>query len=130
MDFANKLIAQFLVVMSLGSTVDEAWRCERLLNGLKANPKYQLEANVMEQLPNQSRDSITNNSRQYNRSDTKMKKEQANAASAGVYCYGCGQAGHVKPNCPSRDQRGSKGYVGGRGGGKGGSKGFFWEPRR
>ena len=65
MDFANKLITQFLIVMNLGGTVDEAWRCERLLNGLKANPKYQLEANLMELLPNQTWDTITNNLRQY-----------------------------------------------------------------
>ena len=42
----------------------------------------------MELLPNQTWDTITNNLRQYDRSDTIMKKEQANAASAGVYCYG------------------------------------------
>ena len=33
-------------------SVDEAVRCERLLNGLKTNPKYALEANLMELLPN------------------------------------------------------------------------------
>jgi hypothetical protein len=64
MDFANRLVAQFLVVMSLNGVVDEAWRCERLLNGLKANPKYMMEANLMELLPNQNWDSITNNLRQ------------------------------------------------------------------
>ena len=42
LDFANKFITQFLVVISLGCVVDEAWRCERLLNGIKANPKYPL----------------------------------------------------------------------------------------
>jgi hypothetical protein len=46
-----------------------------LINGLKANPKYQLEANLMELLPNQTWDSITNNLRQYDRSDTNLKKE-------------------------------------------------------
>ena len=96
-----------------------------MLNGLKANPKYQLEANLMELLPNQTWDSITNNLRQYDRSDTNLKKEQANAASASVYCYGCGQAGHIKPDCPHKQQKGSKGYGGGRGGGKGGNKSFL-----
>ena len=45
MDFADRLVAQFLIVMNLGGTVTPAWRVERLLNGLKAHPKYQLEAN-------------------------------------------------------------------------------------
>ena len=56
--------------MNLGGTFDETWRCERLLNGLKAHPKYQLEANLMELLPNQTWDTITNN----------LKTETANAA--------------------------------------------------
>ena len=36
MEFANKLITQFLIVMNLGGNVDESVRCERLLNGLKS----------------------------------------------------------------------------------------------
>ena len=35
MDFANRLVAQFLVVMNLNGEMSEAGRCERLLNGLK-----------------------------------------------------------------------------------------------
>ena len=75
MDFANRLVAQFLVVMSLDGEMSEAGRCERLLNGLKANPKYRMEANLMELLPNQTWDSITNNLRQYDLADMNLKKE-------------------------------------------------------
>ncbi len=59
-EFADRLVAQFLIVMNLGGTVDETWRCERLLNGSKAHSKYQLKANLMELLPNQTWDTITN----------------------------------------------------------------------
>ena len=57
MDFANRLVAQFLVVMSLNGEMSEAGRCERLLNGLKANPKYRMgmkdakENGVIEEYP-------------------------------------------------------------------------------
>jgi hypothetical protein len=124
MDFANRLVAQFLVVMNLNGQVDEAWRCERLLNGLKANPKYQLEANLMELLPNQTWDSITNNLRQYDRSDTNLKKESAHAAMHVVTCYTCNQPGHKSPDCPRKFQKGGKSSGRGRGGGKGGGRGF------
>ena len=70
--------------MSLNGVVDEAWRCERLLNGLKANPKYMMEANLMELLPNQNWDSITNNLRQYDRAGMNLKKETANAATIAI----------------------------------------------
>ena len=124
MDFANRLVAQFLVVMNLNGQVDEAWRCERLLNGLKANPKYQLEANLMELLPNQTWDSIANNLRQYDRSDTNLKKESAHAAMHVVTCYTCNQPGHKSPDCPRKFQKGGKSSGRGRGGGKGGGRGF------
>ncbi len=44
MDFADRLIAQFLIVLNLGGAVTPVWCVERLLNGLKSHPKYQLEA--------------------------------------------------------------------------------------
>jgi hypothetical protein len=108
--------------MNLGGYVDESVRCERLLNGLKANPKYQLEANLMELLPNQTWDTITNNLRQYDRSDTILKKETANAA-MNIVCHSCHAPGHKSPDCPHRN-KGGKGYGRGRGGGKSGGKGF------
>ena len=48
MEFADRLVAQFLVVLNLGGTVSEAWRVERLLNGLKGNNKFRSEANLLE----------------------------------------------------------------------------------
>ena len=72
-DFADRLVAQFLVVMNLGGTVTAAWRVERLLNGLKAHSKYQLEANLLEMLPSQTWDTITNQLRQYDKSNTNLK---------------------------------------------------------
>ena len=118
MDFADRLVAQFLIVMNFGGTVTPAWRVERLLNGLKAHPKYQLEANLLELLPSQTWDSITNQLRQYDRSDTNLKQESASAAFP-VTCYTCNGVGHKNPNCPMRGQKGGKGRGGGRGGGKG-----------
>jgi hypothetical protein len=88
MEFADRLVAQFLVVLNLGGTVTPAWRVERLLNGLKSHPKYQLEANLLEMLPSQSWDSITNQLRQYDRSDTNLKQESASAAYP-MTCYTC-----------------------------------------
>ena len=123
-EFADRLVAQFLVVMNLNGNVDETWRCERLLNGLKAHPKYQQEANLMELLPNQTWDTITNQLRQYDRSDLNLKKETANAAMQEVYCYGCGQSGHKRPDCPIRGKGGGKGSGHGRSGGNGNGKGF------
>jgi hypothetical protein len=78
MEFADRLVAQLLAVMNLGGTVTAAWRVERLLNGLKAHSKYQLEANLLEMLPNQTWDTITNQLRQCDKSDT-------NFIQAGVY---------------------------------------------
>ena len=124
MDFANRLVAQFLVVMSLDGEMSEAGRCERLLNGLKANPKYRMEANLMELLPNQTWDSITNNLRQYDRADMNLKKENANAATTVITCYGCGQTGHKRPDCPNREKGKGNGRGRGNGGGKGSGKGF------
>ncbi len=40
MEFADRLVAQFLVVINLGGEVKDAWRVERLLNGLKGNQKF------------------------------------------------------------------------------------------
>ena len=124
MDFANRLVAQFLVVMSLNGEMSEAGRCERLLNGLKANPKYRMEANLMELLPNQTWDSITNNLRQYDRADMNLKKENANAATTVITCYGCGQTGHKRPDCPNRGKGKGNGRGRGNGGGRGGGRGF------
>ena len=118
MEFADRLVAQFLVVMNLGGTVTAAWRVERLLNGSKAHPKYQLEANLLEMLPSQSWDSITNQLRQYDRSDTNLRQESANAAFP-IICNWCHVAGHKSPDCPMRAQKGGKGRGGGRGSGKG-----------
>jgi hypothetical protein len=67
MEFADRLVAQLLMVMNLGGTVTTAWRVKRLLNGLKAHSRYQLEANLLEMLPNQTWDTITNQLRQYDR---------------------------------------------------------------
>jgi hypothetical protein len=44
---------------------------------------------------------------------------------AGVFCYGCGKEGHIKPNCPTKGSneknqgRGGRGRGRGRGGGRG-----------
>ena len=72
-EFSNRLIEQFLVVINLGGVITDAWRVERLLNGLKAHPKYSLEANLLELLPNHNWDTITNQLRQYDRSDANLK---------------------------------------------------------
>jgi hypothetical protein len=119
-EFSDRLVTQFLVVMNLGGVVDEAWRVERLLNGLKAHPKYQLEANLLELLPNQTWDTITNQLRQYDRSDANLKQESANAAIP-IICHTCNTVGHKSPDCPQRGQRSGKGRSNGRGGGKGGN---------
>ena len=122
-EFADRLVAQFLVVMNLGGTVDETWRCERLLNGLKSHPKYQVEANLMELLPNQTWDTITNQLRQYDRSDLNLKKETANAAMQ-IICHTCHAVGHKSPDCPQRPKGGKGFHRGGRGYGKGSGKNF------
>ena len=118
MEFADRLVAQFLVVLNLGGTVTPAWRVERLLNGLKAHSKYQLEANLLEMLPSQTWDTITNQLRQYDRSDTNLKQDSANAAFP-IICHSCHAVGHKSPDCPMRAQKGGKGRGGGRGAGKG-----------
>ena len=119
MDFADRLVAQFLIVMNLDGTVTAAWRVEMLLNGLKAHSKYQLEANLLEMLPSQTWDTITNQLRQYDRSDTNLKQESASAAFP-IICHSCHAVGHKSPDCPLR----AKGGKGGRGGGRGAGKGY------
>ncbi len=59
MKFIDRLVTQFLIVLSLGGKLDPH-RLERLLNGLKASKKYLHEANVLELLPGQTWDSVTN----------------------------------------------------------------------
>ena len=78
----------------------------------------------MEPLPNQTWDSITNNLRQYDRADMNLKKETLNAASNVITCYGCGQTGHKRPDCPNRGKGKGNGRGRGNGGGKGSGKGF------
>ena len=122
-DFSDRLVAQFLVVLNLGGVVSDAWRVERLLNGLKAHPKYSLEANLLELLPNHNWDTITNQLRQYDRSDANLKQESAHAAMP-IVCHVCNAVGHKAPDCPLRKQ-GGKGRAYGKSGGKGGGgRGF------
>ncbi len=71
-EFSNRLIEQFLVVINLGGVITDAWRVERLLNGLKAHPKYSLEANLLELLLNHNWDTITNQLRQYNMTEAML----------------------------------------------------------
>ena len=59
MEYVDRLVTQFLVVLSLGGKLDAQYRLERLLNGLKANQKYLQEANVLELLPGQTWDTVT-----------------------------------------------------------------------
>ena len=118
-EFSNRLIEQFLVVINLGGVVTDATRVERLLNGLKAHPKYSLEANLLELLPNHNWDTITNQLRQYDRSDANLKQESANAAMP-VICHVCNAVGHKAPDCPQRKQGGKGRGHGGKSGGKGG----------
>ena len=118
MEFADRLVAQFLVVLNLGGTVSEAWRVERLLNGLKGNNKFKSEANLLEMLPNQTWDSITNQLRQYDRSDTNLNKPESANAVTPIICHICNTIGHKSPDCPQRS-KGGKGRGVGRGGGKG-----------
>jgi uncharacterized membrane protein YgcG len=122
-DFSDRLVAQFLVVLNLGGFVSDAWRVERLLNGLKAHPKYSLEANLLEILTNHNWDTITNQLRQYDRSDANLKQESAHAAMP-IVCHVCNAVGHKAPDCPLRKQ-GGKGRAYGKSGGKGGGgRGF------
>ena len=113
MEFADRLVAQFLVVLNLGGTVSEAWRVERLLNGLKRNNKFKSEANLLEMLPNQTWDSITNQLRQYDRSDTNLNKPESANAVTPIICHICNAIGHKNPDCPQRS-KGGKGRGGGR----------------
>jgi hypothetical protein len=113
-EFSDRLVAQFLVVLNLGGVVSDAWRVERLLNGLKAHPKYALEANLLELLPNHNWDTITNQLRQYDRSDANLKQETANAA-VSIVCHICG-GNHKAPDCHLRKQS-AKGRGSGKGGG-------------
>jgi hypothetical protein len=72
----------------------------------------------MELLPNQTWDTITNQLRQYDRSDLNLKKETANAAMQ-IICHTCHAVGHKSPDCPQRPKGGKGFYRGGRGYGKG-----------
>ena len=84
------------------------------INGLKAHPKYALEANLLELLPNHNWDTITNQLRQYDRSDANLKQESANAA-VSIICHICG-GNHKAPYCHLRKQ-GAKGRGYSKGGG-------------
>jgi hypothetical protein len=142
MEYVDRLVSQFLVVISLGGKLDPQYRLERLLNGLKACDKYKQEANVLELLPMQTWDSVTNQLRSYDRSDSHLKQESANAAMS-IICHICNTAGHKAPDCPQRGtMRGGKGrggrYNAGKGGGSkgnnGGGRGNYggkgnWKPK-
>ena len=67
----------------------------------------------MELLPNQTWDTITNNLRQYDRSDLNLKKETANAAMQ-IICHTCHAIGHKSPDCPQRSN-GGNGFNRGKG---------------
>ena len=124
MEFVDRLVTQFLVVLSLGGKLDPQYRLERLLNGLKACEKYLQEANVLELLPGQTWDSVTNQLRSYDRSEMHHRKESANAAYPAVVCHSCHAVGHKSPDCPQRPKGGKGFHRGGRGYGKGGGKNF------
>ena len=84
-----------------------------------------MEENLMELLPNQNWDSITNNLRQYDRADMNLKKETANAATIDISCYGCGQTGRKRPDCPNKGKGKGNNRGRGNGSGKGGEKVFL-----
>ena len=121
-EYVDRLVSQFLVVLSLGGKLDAQYRLERLLNGLKACEKYKQEANVLELLPGQTWDSVTNQLRSYDRADSNLQKESANVASP-LICHGCHLPGHTLPNCPQKTTHGGKGRGGKGGGGRGYSGG-------
>ena len=72
MDYVDRLVTQFLVVLSLGGKLDPQYRLEQLLNGLKANQKYLQEANVLELLPGQTWDTVTSKLRSYDRAENHL----------------------------------------------------------
>ena len=54
----DRLLKQILTLESIGSDVDEAYRVERLLNGLVGNPAFEKYAKTLEVLPDKSWDSL------------------------------------------------------------------------
>ena len=142
MEYVDRLVSQFLVVISLGGKLDAQYRLERLLNGLKACDKYKQEANVLELLPGQTWDSVTNQLRSYDRADMHLRKESANVATP-IICHICHTSGHKSTDCPQRAATrggkgrggrkggGGRGYSGGKGGGGRGNYGGKggWKPK-
>ena len=59
MEYVDRLVTQFLVVLSLGGKLDPQYRLERLFNGLKTYKKHLQEANVLLLLPGQTWDIVT-----------------------------------------------------------------------
>ncbi len=135
----DRLLKQIITIESIGSTVTEAHRVERLLNGLVGNPAFEQDAKTLEVLPDKSWDSLTAQLIAWeNRQEQKGKPETVNHLST-IKCHDYGEIGHKRPGCPLRvnnppdrrrkfDKRaggrtnGSSGGRGGKGGRGGGGK--------
>ncbi len=99
----NRLLKQVLILESIGSSVSDAHRVERLLNGLVGNPAYEQDAKTLEVLPDKSWDSLTVQLIAWENSQEQKGKshETVNHLSA-IKCHECGEMGHKRPDCPLR----------------------------
>ena len=132
-DFIERLSRYVIILTSIGVTVTEEMKVERLLNGLSAKKEYESESHTMSLLPDQSWAGLTSKLRLFERREENRTKDIAaaatiaNIASTEVICYKCRQIGHKADNCPTKNQNNqpmqqfrNKGGGGGRGNGKGG----------
>ena len=135
----DRLLKQVLTLESIGSTVTEAHRVERLLNGLVGNPAFEQDAKTLEVLPDKSWDSLTAQLIAWeNRQEQKGKLHETANHLTTIKCHECNEFGHKRPDCPLRvnnppDRRrkfskgsggrnGNSQWRGGKGGRGGGGK--------